>query len=146
MDLDDLDEAGRTPSLVGEVNAHLPPHIRVFSFLKVSKKFRARDACTRRFYEYVLPASVFLWQPQPHETQSGLAAFQMNEAEFTDAERSLVEERVEVFNSVLQGKRRCIRANSSFKLSYSNRVRGGSFFPQFLRWGEKQDAKHERGS
>ena len=38
-----------------QINAHLPPHIRVFAVKRVTKSFDARHACSGRMYEYLLP-------------------------------------------------------------------------------------------
>lgn len=44
--------------LARDINAHLPPSIRVFSVQKVTKGFNARPECLRRSYDYFLPVSV----------------------------------------------------------------------------------------
>ncbi len=38
-----------------EINAHLPPHIRVIAVKRVTGGFDARHACSGRTYEYLLP-------------------------------------------------------------------------------------------
>lgn len=55
--------------LVKELNAHLPPEIRVMMCMRVVGSFRARSSCTWREYEYVLPTEI-LMQPagMPHST------------------------------------------------------------------------------
>jgi len=37
------------------MNKHLPPQVRVFSCVKVNGGFQAREACSWRSYEYILP-------------------------------------------------------------------------------------------
>lgn len=49
----------RLKSLVTALNAKLPVDIRAISCMKVNKSFTARDACTWREYEYILPAEIF---------------------------------------------------------------------------------------
>ena len=50
-----LDDYGE---MVFLINEQLPPDIRVISCVKVNQGFRARDACTWREYEYILPVSL----------------------------------------------------------------------------------------
>lgn len=45
--------------VVEQINAHLPPTIRVLGFCRVIKGFDARRLCDKRCYEYFLPAWAF---------------------------------------------------------------------------------------
>ena len=46
-------------ALVAEqINAHLPPEVRVFGAYSTPKGFEARKECINRTYEYLLPARV----------------------------------------------------------------------------------------
>lgn len=45
--------------VVQQINAHLPPAIRVLGFCRVIKGFDARRLCDKRCYEYFLPAWAF---------------------------------------------------------------------------------------
>lgn len=45
--------------LVPVINTHLPPQIRVFELMKVTKSFDSRHNCGGRSYEYVLPTYAF---------------------------------------------------------------------------------------
>ena len=47
-------------SLVNKVNSYLPSDIRVFDIVKTSRGFRARDSCTWRHYEYVIPLDLLI--------------------------------------------------------------------------------------
>ena len=44
---------------MSQLNSFLPPDIRVFSINKTTKRFHAKDFCTRRRYEYLLPTYTF---------------------------------------------------------------------------------------
>jgi tRNA pseudouridine(38-40) synthase len=48
----------RLKDLVTALNEKLPADIRAISCMKVNKSFTARDACTWREYEYILPAEI----------------------------------------------------------------------------------------
>lgn len=45
----------RLPQVSEIMNMHLPPQVRVFSCVKVNNGFQAREACSWRAYEYILP-------------------------------------------------------------------------------------------
>lgn len=46
--------------MVEKLNALLPPDIRCLSACKINQSFRAREACSWREYEYVLPKALLL--------------------------------------------------------------------------------------
>ena len=48
----------RCPELVDLINAQLPSDIRVLSICKINQGFRAKEACSWREYEYLLPQSL----------------------------------------------------------------------------------------
>ena len=48
----------RCPELVDLINAKLPNDIRVLSICKINQGFRAKEACSWREYEYLLPESL----------------------------------------------------------------------------------------
>lgn len=54
-----FDEHGRCAVLQDRINAYLPPDVRVFSVCKVTQKFRPRECCNWREYEYLLPRQAF---------------------------------------------------------------------------------------
>lgn len=54
-----------SPLAAAEINAKLPPDIRLFSVAKVTKNFRPRDAVSFREYQYLLP--VRLLRPMDEE-------------------------------------------------------------------------------
>lgn len=82
--------------LVDKCNALLPADIRVLSACKVNQGFRAREACTWREYEYVMPKS-FLTSGLPSLEDKGLTSDEV-------AERMLERERcvIAVFAKNLQ--------------------------------------------
>ncbi len=41
------------------MNLSLPPTIRVHAFIRTAQSFHAKNACTGRQYEYILPTFVF---------------------------------------------------------------------------------------
>mmetsp|Transcript_20481 Transcript_20481/g.19807 ORF Transcript_20481/g.19807 Transcript_20481/m.19807 type:complete len:633 (-) Transcript_20481:154-2052(-) len=53
-------EEQRMPALVEKLNLILPTDIRVLSACKVNQGFRAREACSWREYEYLLPRALLL--------------------------------------------------------------------------------------
>jgi tRNA pseudouridine(38-40) synthase len=53
-------EDQRMPALVKSLNLILPTDIRVLSACKVNQGFRAREACSWREYEYLLPRALLL--------------------------------------------------------------------------------------
>lgn len=48
----------RVPDVVDQLNARLPSDIRVLSCCKINQGFRAKEACSWREYEYLLPTSM----------------------------------------------------------------------------------------
>lgn len=42
------------------INEHLPPHIRIWGYVRTQNSFDARTSCDSRSYEYLLPSHVFL--------------------------------------------------------------------------------------
>ncbi|KAJ3300730.1 tRNA pseudouridine synthase 1 [Borealophlyctis nickersoniae] len=44
--------------IVQKLNALLPPQIRIWGYVKVSKPFHAKNTCDSRIYEYLLPTYV----------------------------------------------------------------------------------------
>ncbi|KAI8809510.1 tRNA pseudouridine synthase [Cladochytrium replicatum] len=47
-----------TPTIIEDINKHLPEQIRVWGFAKVQRKFNSKNACDARIYEYLLPTYV----------------------------------------------------------------------------------------
>ncbi|TIB02033.1 hypothetical protein E3P94_01231 [Wallemia ichthyophaga] len=45
---------------VAAINSHLPPHIRIWGYVRTQNSFDARNSCDSRRYEYLLPSYVFL--------------------------------------------------------------------------------------
>jgi tRNA pseudouridine38-40 synthase len=68
-------------TLAESINRHLPPFIRIFGIVPVTRSFRARHDCCTRTYNYLLPAAII-----------GIQA---------DTSPLEVEERVEKFQSIL---------------------------------------------
>ncbi|CAG9460537.1 unnamed protein product [Pedinophyceae sp. YPF-701] len=56
------------------INAHLPGDIRVLSVQRVTKTWSARPSCTRRRYEYFLPARLLLADAVPGAAAGDLAS------------------------------------------------------------------------
>ena len=54
------ENAQRIFPMVEKLNALLPPDIRCLSACKINRSFRAREACSWREYEYVLPKALLL--------------------------------------------------------------------------------------
>lgn len=46
--------------VVAAINAHLPPHIRIWGYVRTQNSFDARTSCDSRSYEYLLPSYVFI--------------------------------------------------------------------------------------
>lgn len=44
---------------VAQINAHLPPPIRVMSVKRVTRGFDSHKACNARMYEYLVPTYAF---------------------------------------------------------------------------------------
>lgn len=66
--IDDDERYVRDPEgldLAAQVNAHLPPAVRIFSVQRVNKKFNSRRQCIDRTYEYYLPAYWLGIGPKP---------------------------------------------------------------------------------
>ena len=51
-------ETVRFKELVQRINEELPDDIRVFSCVKINSAFHARESCSWRQYEYLMPASI----------------------------------------------------------------------------------------
>lgn len=49
--------------IVPMINQYLPDDITVLGWLAVSGSFHAKNSCTSRIYEYILPASIFIDSP-----------------------------------------------------------------------------------
>ncbi|KAI8994325.1 pseudouridine synthase, partial [Gaertneriomyces semiglobifer] len=47
-----------TPTIVEDLNANLPPQIRVWGYIRTTNSFHAKNACDARIYEYFLPSYV----------------------------------------------------------------------------------------
>jgi tRNA pseudouridine(38-40) synthase len=65
----DMDTPGFLPnyaSFTARVNEHLPDSIRVFGVAKACKGFRARESCSYRDYEYLLPLEYFCRDAAPN--------------------------------------------------------------------------------
>jgi tRNA pseudouridine(38-40) synthase len=60
----------RIPPLVEHMNQILPPDIRLLSVCKINQSFRAREACSWREYEYVMPKSFLCSKPATSETNN----------------------------------------------------------------------------
>ncbi|KAJ7309711.1 hypothetical protein JRQ81_007772 [Phrynocephalus forsythii] len=45
--------------IVEKINDHLPPHIRIFGFKRVTRGFNAKKKCDARTYSYMLPTFAF---------------------------------------------------------------------------------------
>lgn len=43
------------PDVIEKINAYLPDQIRAWGFARVKNSFDAKDACSSRIYEYLLP-------------------------------------------------------------------------------------------
>ena len=54
--------------VVEKINAHLPPHIRVWGYERTNRSFDSRRMCSSRIYEYLLPTHSLL----PSRPQSSL--------------------------------------------------------------------------
>eukprot|EP01134_Creolimax_fragrantissima_P007605 CFRG7605T1 len=46
------------PDLVNEVNKHLPEQFRIWSYTRVTNGFSAKNACSGRMYDYLIPTYV----------------------------------------------------------------------------------------
>ncbi|TIA93577.1 hypothetical protein E3P99_00076 [Wallemia hederae] len=46
--------------VVEAINEHLPPHIRIWGYVRTQNSFDARTSCDSRSYEYLLPSYVFI--------------------------------------------------------------------------------------
>lgn len=62
------------------INKHLPDDIHVLGWLPVSKSFHAKNSCTSRVYEYLLPASILcntslVHNPPPRAQQAQEQSF-----------------------------------------------------------------------
>lgn len=78
----------RIPPLVEHMNQILPPDIRLLSVCKINQSFRAREACSWREYEYVMPKSFLYSKSSPSET--GNVSTERT-AEAAEEERSAIE-------------------------------------------------------
>lgn len=62
-----------TSDAVKDLNDHLPPSIRVWSVIPVMGSFNAKNFCSGRTYEYLVPTHVFKkfkeWNPDTFEKQ-----------------------------------------------------------------------------
>ena len=58
--LEYLEGRARIKNLIEELNKKLPSDIRAISCIRINKSFVARNACSWREYEYVLPLSLLL--------------------------------------------------------------------------------------
>jgi tRNA pseudouridine(38-40) synthase len=58
LEHDLLNNENKSPKFVELINKFLPQDIRVLSALKVNKSFSAKESCSWREYEYLLPVSV----------------------------------------------------------------------------------------
>ena len=54
-----------------EVNKHLPPTIRIWQFQRVTRRFHAKNMCSGRIYEYLLPTSIL----QPDDETNAAKCF-----------------------------------------------------------------------
>ena len=63
--------------IVGKCNELLPKDIRVLSACKMNQGFRAKEACTWREYEYVMPKSLLLSNLLPESNNEGLTSDQI---------------------------------------------------------------------
>ncbi|KAL1864054.1 hypothetical protein VTK73DRAFT_6235 [Phialemonium thermophilum] len=52
------------PDLVGKINSHLPPQIRVWGIQRTNNGFSCYQACDSRWYEYLMPSYALL-PPRP---------------------------------------------------------------------------------
>lgn len=55
---DELSDGSAFSATTDRVNAHLPPHVRLFGIQRITSSFNARLSCEARWYEYMLPMSV----------------------------------------------------------------------------------------
>ncbi|KAI8812847.1 pseudouridine synthase [Cladochytrium replicatum] len=46
------------PTIIEDINTHLPEQIRVWGFANVQRKFNSKNACDARIYEYLLPTYI----------------------------------------------------------------------------------------
>ena len=44
------------PDVIEKLNAYLPDQIKAWGFARVKNSFDAKDACSSRIYEYLLPS------------------------------------------------------------------------------------------
>lgn len=78
----------RIPPLVEQMNQILPPDIRLLSVCKINQSFRAREACSWREYEYVMPKS-FLYSKSATPDIDNANGIRTSEA--AEDERSAIE-------------------------------------------------------
>jgi tRNA pseudouridine(38-40) synthase len=75
----------RIPFLVEHMNQILPPDIRLLSVCKINQSFRAREACSWREYEYVMPKSFLYSKSATSNTDNA------NAVQSAEEERSAIE-------------------------------------------------------
>lgn len=92
----------RYKKLVCDLNSRLPSDIRAMSCIRINNSFQARDACTWREYEYLLPVDVLTSPSATTSDDTVHSDAQSNLYSIRKPAHLTSEEAVERFNAALQ--------------------------------------------
>jgi tRNA pseudouridine38-40 synthase len=67
----------QSPTMIQDLNALLPPQIRVWDIVRVTGSFHAKNACTGRRYEYMLPT--YMLREAPTEERENVTKIRSRE-------------------------------------------------------------------